>query len=144
MKEDKRCPHCEAKMVEYKHTLNKNLSQILGHMAGNEGRFILERDAGLFTHNQMANQQKLRYWGLIQSVEKHSGSWDLTSLGWRFVCGKVGVQKSVWTYRGDPVRFEGDTVYFKDLGWEPYDRMPDYVASERLHIVYENGQLGFL
>ena len=56
-------------------------------------------DLGL-THSQLANWQKLRYWGLIFKQEgDQDGIWRLADAGVAFL-GGARVRARVWTYRG--------------------------------------------
>lgn len=147
MKEKKHCPHCGAKTVEYRHTLNK---QMLGVM------LLLKRNGGVMTmdqlvrsnisFNQKNNFQKLQYWGLIEKVktaEKQKGVWGLTLSGYDFLLNKLGVYKSVWTYRNQFVRGDEPIVFAKDIDPEPYRQIEDYVADERPRYVDKSGQISF-
>lgn len=148
MKAVNRCPHCDAKMVEYRHSLSKNIVSCLWVFLRRGGVIEFSKINDEMTFNQKNNFQKLQYWGLIQKVRDDSGVrlggfWALTSLGADFLKGHVNLAKSVWTYRNRRVRYDGDMVSISDLGWEPYRRQADYVADERPRYVTDGGQLEF-
>ncbi len=124
------CEHCGAKTVEYKHTFSESLAVGLFKLYSAGGGPINLKDLSL-TRNQWDNFQKLRYWQLVgQSYRKDgtrmSGYWHITSVGKIFIESGYGVYKSVWTYRGDPVRFEGDTIFFNDIHSPVYMKREDY------------------
>ena len=124
MEEPKTCPTCGAKMVEYKHGLSKGLCRALAKAwsAFSDTQPHEISEMGL-DYNHRCNFQKLRYWGLVEKVGDPTGKggrWRVTSDGVKFLMGALRVQKAVWTYRGDAVRFEGPMVSHSDVtgGWE--------------------------
>jgi hypothetical protein len=136
MKEKATCPHCDAKMVEYKHSFSNALAIGLWRL------YLANADVNIknlqLTRNQWDNFQKLRYWGLVAPAYRTAGTrlngvWKITDLGKAFVEKATSIQKSVWTYRGQPVRFEGDTVFFLDVHDTAYAKRPDYAASAIPH-----------
>jgi hypothetical protein len=127
----KRCPHCEAKMVEYRHTFNKGLAQGLYELFAVGGGPINLRSLKL-TRTQWTNFQKLRYWGLV-SRTREDGEWTLTAKGFDFITQGITIPKWVYTYRGDTVRFEGDACVFNEIHSPKYDKKPDYVATATPH-----------
>jgi len=97
-----RCPTCRAKIVRYRHTMNRGLVEGLVALAEAGGEASLA-DLGL-TRNQVDNFQKLRYWGLVEKVHRDDGTrvagvWRVTRAGYRFLVGDC-VSRVVWTYRG--------------------------------------------
>ena len=131
MRQIKRCPHCDAKMVEYRHTFNKGLAHGLYELWAADGGPISLRSLRL-TRTQWTNFQKLRYWGLVGRI-KHDGEWALTSQGLSFITQATPIQKWVWTYRGETIRFDGDTCFFHDVHEELYDQKPDYLSNAKPH-----------
>ena len=122
------CQACGAKTVRYKHSLSKGLAGALASLYRKAGLHPCRiSDIGL-THTQVANFQKLKYWGLAATMTKrdNSGFWIVTVLGSQWLRGLKAVPKSVWTYRGNPQPVQsgpGDLnplVMVKDLlpGWE--------------------------
>jgi len=131
------CDCCGAKIVEYKHTFNKALATGLCKLYESGGGPINLKDLSL-TRNQWDNFQKLRYWGLVRKYYREDGTradgvWEITEKGLEFIFG-ISVTKSVWTYRGEPVRFEGDTCYFSDLHDPVYERRESYAINSIPHI----------
>jgi hypothetical protein len=130
------CPHCDAKMVEYCHSLSKSLARVIYRITQNldrERRFHVG-SIGL-TNSQINNTQKLRYWDIIAKEPDASakgGHWKLTDAGLAFAQGRIPMRKKVWTYRGDVVRFEGGEVWIMDVagGWK---YRPDYAREGRPH-----------
>lgn len=132
----KLCPHCGAKMVEYKHSLSSALAEGLRRLKQKGGGPINLKTLGL-TRNQWDNFQKLRYWGLVVKAVrddgKHiGGAWVITIDGMRFLNGHLRVAKCVWTYRGEAVRFEGDPVSFQEI-IGPYKTRPEYAREAIPH-----------
>ncbi len=86
------CPTCGAKMVRYRHQLNEGLclamAEFFRRFQGNRGQVAEVK--GL-SHNQLANWQKLRYWGLIEKANEEGnekgGWWRITGLGAEFLRG---------------------------------------------------------
>lgn len=133
----KRCPHCEAKMVEYKHSFSKALAVGLGRLHFLGGGPINIKNLGL-TRNQWDNFQKLRYWGLVAKATKQDGTraggeWILTQKGRDFIEHGLAITKSVWTYRGDTVRFDGDTCFYTDSHEPKYKQRQSYADSAVPH-----------
>lgn len=136
MKESKCCPHCQAKMVEYRHSLNKKMVTALILIQELGGRVDFSKLARMLKFNDSANFQKLRYWGLTRKCksddgERIGGVWELTEKGQSFLNGAEGVHEGVWTYRGEAVRFYGKILMFKDLATEGYRTKEDYTLDER-------------
>ena len=106
------CEHCGAKMVTYKHKMNKGLCK---------GLIVLDRHGGKaklaelteLNYNQRNNFQKLQYWNLIvKNIE--TKEWTMTTWGKDFLLGKVAVQKNALTYRNELQGFEGETITIQD------------------------------
>lgn len=135
--EPKRCPHCDAKMVEYTHTLSKGL--IRGFYkavksAAPNGYFEIGKVAGL-TYSQRENLRKLQYWQVIKKADETSpkgGEWFITTRGMAFIKGKISLPKKAITYRGSVVRFDGKETYVGDVtgGWK---YRPEYAKEATAH-----------
>jgi hypothetical protein len=124
-------------MVEYKHTFSKALAVGLSRLNFHGGGPINIKNLGL-TRNQWDNFQKLRYWGLVAKATKEDGTraggeWVITQKGLDFIEKGIGISKSVWTYRGDTVRFEGDTCFYNDSHDPEYKQRHSYADSALPH-----------
>lgn len=131
MPDKKLCPHCGASMMEYKHSINVGLIAGLVRLH-RHGKPVNLKHLNL-TRNQWDNFQKLRYWDLVTPTadpdgSKKGGTWRLTMKGASFVMGKIAVPRSVWTYRGRKLRYEGSFVKIHDID-EGYKYRPDYAAE---------------
>jgi len=114
------CPHCGAKMVDYRFGFNKGLSVFLGRLYENKGKACKTDNLGL-TYSQRTNSQKLAYWGLAVPVKqteeqsKKRGWWAITQKGIDFIEGRISIPKHAITRRGDIVGFEGEQIYLEDV-----------------------------
>ena len=142
-----RCEHCNAKMVEYRHSLNQQLAECLLALASQGGTIEFRELQKFISFNQRANFPKLQYWGLIAKMrddetnERVGGLWGLTWAGFHFVRGMGTVNKSVWTYRNEFVRFDGPQIFLKELKVEAFREKSDYVADEKPKYIDESGQV---
>lgn len=115
------CHCCGSKTVEYKHSLGKGLVKVLDMMARVSIRWPgpVKTSRLKLTRNEAGNLQKLRYWGFIEKTniegDRKKGTWTVLPLGVDFIQGKTPAPKSVWTYRGDFKRFEGDLIEVEDV-----------------------------
>ena len=140
--EPKRCPYCDAKMVEHKHGLSKGLLRCLVKLAkAGHGDQNLN-DLGM-NYSQQSNFQKLKYWGIVEKADPNcakGGEWRITERGWSFVKGEIALQKSVFTYRGAVVGYEGKKLLIEEItgGWK---WRPDYARDERSHVPPDQQQL---
>ncbi len=130
------CETCGAKVVEYKHGLSKGLVRTLYIIAKAEppGQPVAMADLKL-TYSQRCNSQKLRYWYLIEKVgdpDGKGGNWRVTHRGSEFLQGIVSVPQFVWTYHGEPLRYEGRYRYIEQVtdGWK---WRPDYAREAIPH-----------
>ena len=134
MTDKKTCPHCGAKMVEYKHGLSKSLCRSLAAVAiafkDTQPHEI--KDMGL-DYNHRCNFQKLRYWGLVEKMGDQGskgGLWRITEYGMAFVKGLTSLPRFAWTYRGEVERLEGEQIMITDVsgGWK---YRPDYAKESQ-------------
>lgn len=112
------CPHCGAKMVEYRHGLNRGLLVGLRALAkaGWDGKAVGLKSL-MLSHSEWDNFQKLRYWDLVSKLPavKKGGNWKLTERGRLFISGEIPVSKYVVTYRGKRRRFEGPELFVHQI-----------------------------
>lgn len=137
MKQNKLCDHCGAKMVEYKHSFSKALAIGLYKLYQSGAVSINLKHLGL-TRNQWDNFQKLRYWDLVNQTHRPDGTrlngeWNITQLGINFIERGIGIRKSVWTYRGEPLRYEGDTCFFNSVHETEYKKREQYAKEAIAH-----------
>jgi len=95
----KTCNCCGAKMVTYRHTLNKGLVSALVKLSKEPNSTGKISKLKGITHNQIANFQKLRYWGLVSKV-KDTGKWSVTLRGKKFVANELIIFDKAYSYRG--------------------------------------------
>lgn len=129
----KTCPHCHASMVEYRHGLSRALVEGLVRLYRH--RKPVNLSLLQLTRNQWDNFQKLRYWDLVarfttKEGARKGGVWTMTSKGIDFVLSRIKVPRSVWTYRGERVRYEGDEVFIHQID-EGYRTMADYSEESK-------------
>lgn len=130
-----RCPHCNAKMVVYKHQLNKGMVLALLVIHDRGGLIEFYEFNHILTYIQRNNFQNLQYWGLVEKVKDADGSrrrgkWGLTGLGYDFIYGEKKVPIRVQTYRSSTVSQSPETVFINDLSDGPYRRREDYVEDQ--------------
>lgn len=110
------CKCCGAPLVEFKHTLSKQLGEILIRLYRKGGSAQIRE---LFlSYSAASNAQKLRYWDLIThrtEEDRRKGIWSLTEKGEQFVRVTIRLPKHAWSYRGKTVELEGDPVLITDL-----------------------------
>ncbi|MEM7624792.1 MAG: hypothetical protein AAF333_04105 [Planctomycetota bacterium] len=126
------CPTCGAKLVEYRHRLNRGLVTVLRrlHEAGGIAKLS---DLGL-TNSQWDNAQKLSYFELMvkhfRDGKRVGGTWEITELGRHFLAGEATVPGVAVTFRGERVRFEGKTVGVREVeGVAGYRQRRDYAGD---------------
>jgi hypothetical protein len=114
MKPRHSCPHCGAKIVTYRHGLNRVLVhalQVAWRESAQATMPFKVSDNEAFTFSERANFQKLKYWGLVDHATSSQGRpiegfWRITVMGDAFVRGEAPAAKFVRTYRGDVAREE--------------------------------------
>lgn len=139
-KEVERCPHCNAKIVEYKHGLSKVLVRSLVKVAKRGAG--AHRISEFLSKSEYTNFSKLQYWGLAEKADggERGGVWKVTQLGLEFIKGHIQLRQYAWSYRGELVRFDGNRIYVMDVtgGWK---YRPDYAREARPHIDPRQGDL---
>ena len=146
-KEIKYCPHCDAKMVEYRHALSKPLLTAFTRIAEHTlpRRKYAFKNLKYLTLNARTNLYKLRYWDLIRKEpgDEKGGDWVITDRGVDFLMGHMALPTHVWSYRGEFLRYEEETKYITEilLLWK---YRPDYIAEARPHNMPDDGTQGVL
>ena len=125
------CECCGAKMVEYKHNFNAHLAEGLYRLYCAKAPINLQ-DLNL-TKSQWTNFQKLRYWGLVAKTENMPGVWQMTERGINFIELATAIPRHVWTYRGEPIRFEQDVCRFKDVHENKLKQKTEYAEESVAH-----------
>lgn len=120
----KLCPHCGAKMKEWKHALTPGLISIFLEFAKavkNKGinEIHLQNEVSL-SKNGYNNFQKLRYFGLVAKVKDENdqpkaGYWLLTRLGIQFLKGMSPAPKWVMTFRNRITEKSEELVFIDDV-----------------------------
>jgi hypothetical protein len=113
------CEACGASKMQYRHSFSEALATGLLRLY-KFGQPAINLKYLKLTRNQWDNFQKLRYWELVkkhtdENSKRIGGTWAITDLGRKFVEGACAVHKTVWTYRGCFVRYDGPMVYFSEL-----------------------------
>lgn len=120
------CPHCGSTMARYPHKLNlamvRSLAELSRYGSANIARIGL-------THSQIANFNKLRYWGLADRVPGKRGFWRVTEHGREFLSGRAQVYSLVVTYRNKRERWDGKLVSVRDFAPEGFAQREDYAAT---------------
>jgi len=129
------CGTCGAKIVEYRHSLSKPL--IIGLRKLNDNSPCNLRELHL-TRNQWDNFQKLRYWDLVSKYyeggKRSGGVWKITERGRLFLGGKISIDRSVYTFRGERTRYCGEEISIEDYGhYGQHEMRIDYVKNSITH-----------
>lgn len=133
---------CGASTVDYKQSLTAPMVSGLRKVwlgTGQRHGVVLHPDKGFgLTHSEASNFNKLGYFGLAQMAFTEeglrlSGRWFITPKGSLFASGLGYCRQHVWTWRSQPIEFDGDLV---DLS--SYDRTvlqaEDYARESRPHV----------
>jgi len=128
-REKKRCPTCDARMVEYSHSLSKLLVSALGKLYRAAGIESLHLKGADLTYSETANFQKLRYWGLAEPTED-AGTWYVTGIGEAFLGGRLSLHSRVITYHGNVRAFEGPKIRVGNVS-VPVDERADFLTNEK-------------
>lgn len=126
------CQHCGQSIMQHKQSLSRSLVNIL-FIVANRGlpSFHLQKDVNL-NHNQYANFQKLKFWGLVERDENESGKWKITKDGMAFLFGESMLPRSVWTFNNKVTAASQDElISIRDLKLEPfrYKKREQYIKD---------------
>lgn len=146
MKYHEKCECCGNVITAYTHNLNKPLVGALRQLVDfYQGSQIDHRVVGLacnlandlkLTHNQLANFQKLQYFGLVRDTK---GGWYPTQLGIDFINGVERVYSPVATFKSEVLPFshpawethpKPHVVGVKDIDETSYKQREEY-ANEK-------------
>lgn len=125
------CPHCQAKIIKYTHSLRSGtLVMIFVKFV----KLLLDKTWGEanpakhgFTTNEYNNFQKLRYWNLIEKG-KESGNWKITDQGWDFFFEENSIPIEAITYRGNVQGYSEEKTIMSVLNcFLPYFTKEDYL-----------------
>jgi len=134
---DRRCPHCGSSVQEHRHRLNRPLVEALERVA-REAEYLPKpvhiSKLGL-NHGQLANFQKLQYWGLVEAYvtpenKRRRGWWAVTIHGLNFLFGRTSVPRNVWTLHSKRQRFEGTSESVGSI-IEGFELRGDYADAAR-------------
>lgn len=103
-----KCELCDAKIIKYRHSLNKALAKGLIILHKKYNGFSSLNEMSELNFNQKNNFQKLKYWGLVH--KNSNGVWTITDSGIAFVTGNISVYKTVVTYRNKTIEFDGEKI----------------------------------
>jgi hypothetical protein len=129
------CGHCGAKTVEYKHRMNVGLVRALAALAKASIKTrpdVLASSLPL-DHAELANLQKLQYWGLISPAahgpeDRKRGRWTVEEIGFAFLEARAPISRTAVTYRGETVRFDGKDAWVGDVV-EGFQFVRDYAET---------------
>jgi len=129
-KQDERCPHCNASMAVYMHSLTKAQIRPLAKLANAGGGPLSIADDINLTKSEYGNFAKLQYWDLAEKEgdSERGGRWVITETGKQFVKGEIALQRSVRVHRRQVLRREGPMIYITDAtgGWK---YKPQHIAD---------------
>lgn len=116
------CPACDQFAKVYRRKLNSGMANSLVVL------YRRYRDAWVHLPTARANgeitqsneEAKLRWWGLVEQDERHSGNWRLTETGIAFVEG-MRLPKYVLLYADRFLGFDGDSITIQDALGDHFD-----------------------
>lgn len=120
------CEHCGSPTREWRHTLSASLAKMLTqayrYVQSHGNRPFMARDL-MLSYSGGSNFCKLSYWLLIEHgspEEERAGLWRLTEKGEQFVRATIRLPKRVWTFRTEPIEYEGAELLITELlpGWK--------------------------
>ena len=122
-----RCPHCNASMKKYWHSLTPGLVKVLVkcyvYASEHDNEFMM-KNLNL-DHSEYGNFQKLRFHALIakkkEDGEKVERTWLITARGADFLKGTIQIPDKVQTFRNRVVEHSPELVTIRDvMKSEPY------------------------
>lgn len=127
------CPCCGQFAKAYKRKLYKtqalSLISLYNLSGGNTDKYFHVKDIeASFRGSGGGDMAKLRFWGLIQEMEKESdeskrtsGMWRITRKGVLFVTDEMMVLSHVVIYNQKPYGFDGDHISIRDALGEEFN-----------------------
>jgi hypothetical protein len=129
MKYQKQCDHCGHQETAYAHPLNRGLvlafKALAEYYLANRRACNVNRELNL-SHNQLANFQKLRYFGLVSDTPQ---GWYPSPLGLEWYRGEVSILNPAGSLSNVPLADDHEA-------WKTHAkkrtavRITDYVAVE--------------
>lgn len=120
------CPHCGRRIAAYTVPLNRGLA--LAFLEFAKQRMTLGRPVDKcemkLTHSQYGNFPKLRYFGLVDQLEKGK-AWDFTKLGLEFFLGKMKILSPAG-------HFAGKTMDEGHLAWMTHKEGRALISLEQV------------
>lgn len=138
---------CGATTVDYQERLNTLLVRCLAKFYRYElrhgpGATVNARHDLEMSFHEWENFPKLRYFRLIEKSFTEDGKriaahWHITDKGVRFMTMTGKCYPIVWTWRGEPIEFEGKPVDIKHTFPEVWTA-EDYIRNARPHVEEED------
>jgi len=132
-----KCPCCGQNVKLYKRKFNQSMAVCLirlyrrGSSPGLDFYHIhdLQNDKLFRLHMNGGNFATMRYWGVIESLEKDdddttrrtSGQWKITPLGRFFVQNMINIPKYIYTYNMRLIKMGGQTTDIIESLSEKFD-----------------------
>jgi hypothetical protein len=135
------CPTCGQSTDRHKHTIARQLANVLLSVQHFTVPFHLQKDTNL-TKNQYTNFHKLKYWGLVSNRDVDNGCWYITNTGRYFLQGKIKVPKWVMTYNNHVVERSDELIdveYCRNFSDKTYKKREEYAQERKPHF-NEGGQ----
>lgn len=144
MKYSQKCECCAHVTVAYTHRLNIPLVGALRRLVDEyerTGAPVLPSEFNRLgmSHNQQANFQKLRYFGMIDQSQKCAGWWP-TKKGLAFIYGRTPAFDLVATIEGEPLdyshpawttsKIKASSRYVHEIDKAAYKKHPEYAAEK--------------
>jgi len=142
MKYQEKCSCCEQVVVAYTHSLNKPLVSAFKAMTEKylETKQMVKISEMGLTYNQIANWQKLQYFGLVWG--DNTGFWYPTVAGLGFYYGENSILSPAATMRGKVIpdehiawnthRGSRRSLFIKDIVEGEYKKRSDYADEKSL------------
>lgn len=141
MKYSKECECCGHKLTAYTHSLNKPLVNGLRQLVDwyeREKKICNINNDLVLTHNQIANFQKLKHFGLVDLIQR--GGFVPTEIGIQFIYGEaqaystsasmgnvtLSIDHEAWKTHGKMPHL----VYVSEVDQTMYKKRPAYQAEK--------------
>lgn len=104
-----KCPCCSQFAKVYSRKINSNMARLLVVAYRRHGQAWFHISALGFPGGG-GEFAKLRYWGVVETVEEQSGQWRVTDDGVDFVLGHLRLRSHADIYDGNLVALVGEKV----------------------------------